>query len=118
MNSAPRYLQRETGITSVNLGPGNGLSVLELITAFEKTTGLSIPYELIPRRSSDVASCYTDPSKAEALFGWRSQRTLKEMCVDTWNWQSKNPDGYKGRRFPESLTRKFIQHNNTLPTWA
>ncbi len=79
---------------TVNLGTGRGYSVLEIVKAFETTSGRKIPYKIRPRREGDVAVCYADPSKAESLLGWKAQRDLQRMCADSWNWQSKNPKGY------------------------
>ncbi len=77
-----------------NLGSGRGTSVLELLRAFEKAVGRELPYEVVPRRPGDVASSYADPSKANAELGWRTTRSVEEMCADTWRWQSQNPEGY------------------------
>lgn len=79
---------------TVNLGTGCGYSVLEMITAFEAASGESVPYELVARRSGDVAQCYADPQRAERLLGWRASRGQAEMCRDHWRWQSNNPQGY------------------------
>lgn len=77
-----------------NLGSGRGTSVLELLRAFEKAVGRELPYEIVPRRPGDVASSYADPSKANAELGWRTTRSVEDMCADTWRWQSQNPEGY------------------------
>lgn len=77
-----------------NLGSGRGTSVLELLRAFEKAVGRELPYEIVPRRPGDVASSYADPSKANAELGWRTTKSVEEMCADTWRWQSQNPEGY------------------------
>lgn len=79
----------------VNLGTGTGYSVLDVIRAFEKASGRPVPYELAPRRSGDVASCYADPAFAAELLSWRAERNLDAMCVDSWRWQSNNPNGYQ-----------------------
>lgn len=81
---------------TVNLGTGRGYSVLEVVAAFEKVIGRSVPYRFAPRRPGDVVRCYADPSLARRLLGWEARRTLGEMCADTWRWQSRNPDGYRG----------------------
>ncbi|WP_456433347.1 UDP-glucose 4-epimerase GalE [Nitratifractor sp.] len=78
-----------------NLGRGEGCSVLEMIRAFEEASGRTIPYEIVDRRPGDIASSYADPRKAEEILGWEATRDLLQMCADTWNWQSKNPQGYK-----------------------
>lgn len=80
---------------AVNLGAGEGLSVLDVVHAFESASGRAIPYTIAPRRPGDVASCYADTSLALARFGWRAERTLAQMCADTWRWQSLNPEGFR-----------------------
>ncbi len=79
----------------VNLGTGQGNSVLEVIAAFEKASGKKIPYEVVPRRVGDVASYYADPALAKSLLGWLATRDLNVMCRDAWRWQSQNPNGYE-----------------------
>jgi UDP-glucose 4-epimerase len=86
-----------TGVDAYNLGTGKGYSVLEIVAAFEEVTGKRIPYTFAARRPGDVAECYSDPSKAKEELGWVAKRGIKEMCRDAWNWQEKNPDGYKGK---------------------
>ncbi len=78
----------------INLGTGQGHSVLELVRAFEQVSCKTIPYRVTDRRPGDIAVCYADPSLASSLLGWRAQRSLADMCTDTWRWQSQNPDGY------------------------
>jgi UDP-glucose 4-epimerase len=80
---------------TVNLGTGRGNSVLEVVRAFERASGRPVPYKLVARRPGDVAQCYADPGLARQLLGWQATRTLDQMCVDTWRWQSGNPDGYR-----------------------
>jgi len=87
-------LQEGPGLLTYNLGTGQGYSVLEMISAFEKMSGQSIPYKIASRREGDIAICYADPSLAEAEMGWRAELDISAMCRDTWRWQSKNPDGY------------------------
>jgi UDP-glucose 4-epimerase len=87
-------LERVGGLFTVNLGTGNGYSVLDVIRAFESASAKPIPFEIAPRRPGDVAACYADPSHAAALLGWRAERGLKQMCEDAWRWQSANPNGY------------------------
>lgn len=79
---------------TVNLGTGEGYSVLEMIKAFEHVSNQHIRYEVAPRRPGDVASCYADPTHAKEELDWSAKKTLREMCADMWNWQSKNPNGY------------------------
>jgi UDP-glucose 4-epimerase len=81
-------------VSIYNLGTGKGTSVLELIHAFEKVCGKEIPYEAVERRQGDVAVCYADPSKANSELGWKAEKSIEEGCKDSWNWQSKNPEGY------------------------
>ena len=85
------------GCFTVNLGTGRGNSVLEVVKAFEQASGKSIPYDIRPRRSGDIASCYAATDRAaKYLGGWRSTRDLDTMCRDHWRWQSQNPNGYDG----------------------
>jgi len=86
--------QRGEGLVC-NLGTGRGYSVLEIISAFEKATGTKIPYELAARRPGDVTEAWADPSHAETVLGWKTEKTLEEMLADAWHWQSKNPNGYR-----------------------
>ena len=80
---------------SVNLGTGQGHSVLEVIKAFEHASNREIKYEIAPRRPGDIAAYYADPNFARDFLGWSAKKNLREMCQDTWNWQSKNPNGYE-----------------------
>jgi UDP-glucose 4-epimerase len=92
--AALRYLiDRDRSITA-NLGTGRGYSVLEVIGAFERVTGIRIPYEFVGRRAGDVASCYADASRALAEMGWKTKLGIEDMCRDGWAWQSANPQGY------------------------
>ncbi|WP_349362793.1 MAG: UDP-glucose 4-epimerase GalE [Roseitalea porphyridii] len=84
----------EPQCTALNLGTGKGYSVLEMVEAFERASGRHVPYRIADRRPGDIASCYADPARAEALMGWRAERGLDEMCADVWRWQSQNPLGY------------------------
>lgn len=87
-------LSQKDGVFVCNLGTGTGYSVLEVIHAFEEACGRKLPYVLRPRRAGDVAVCYSSPEKAEKELGWHAQYGLLDMCRDSWNWQSKNPNGY------------------------
>ena len=87
-------LSLNMGLDKYNLGTGQGYSVLDMIKAFEKASGKTIPYTIAPRRSGDVAACYADPTKAAEELNWHAEKGLDAMCEDTWNWQSKNPTGY------------------------
>jgi UDP-glucose 4-epimerase len=81
--------------TPFNLGAGKGYSVLDMVKAFEQASGRAVPYKVQPRRVGDVAENYSDPVKAEKLLGWKASNDLNAMCVDTWRWQSTNPQGYR-----------------------
>ncbi len=93
---AIEYLQRADRSLTVNLGTGQGVSVLEMVQAFERASGRAVPYEIVARRSGDVAEVYADPTLARQLLGWRAQLDLNAMCQDAWRWQSMNPQGYSG----------------------
>jgi len=79
---------------TVNLGTGSGVSVLEMIHAFEAESGQAVPYRIVARRAGDVAACYADAAKARTLLDWEARLGLREMCADTWRWQARNPKGY------------------------
>ncbi|MDF1878386.1 UDP-glucose 4-epimerase GalE, partial [Sulfurimonas sp. SAG-AH-194-C20] len=81
-------------ILTVNLGTGNGYSVLEMVTAFEKASGKKVTYKIAPRRDGDIAACFADPAYAKEVLGWSAKKELNEMCEDSWRWQSNNPQGY------------------------
>lgn len=85
--SAVDALKRSDGTVTVNLGTGRGFSVLEMINAFSEASGKSIPYRFMSRRPGDIAACYADPSRAQEILGWKTELTVKDMCVDTWRWQ-------------------------------
>ena len=80
---------------TVNLGTGRGVSVLDLVHAFERASGRRVPYEIVERRAGDAASVYADPSLAHELLGWRAEFDVDAMCRDAWRWQSLNPEGYR-----------------------
>ncbi|QOR84154.1 UDP-glucose 4-epimerase GalE [Geobacillus stearothermophilus] len=84
-----------TGVEAYNLGTGRGYSVLEVVSAFERATGVTIPYKIVDRRPGDVAVCYADPTKAKGELGWIATRGIDDMCRDAWRWQSQNPNGYE-----------------------
>jgi UDP-glucose 4-epimerase len=86
--------QREHGFT-VNLGTGRGVSVLQLVQAFERASGRPVPCDIVARRPGDVAEVYADPSLAQELLGWRAEHDIDAMCRDAWRWQSRNPRGYE-----------------------
>ncbi|MBT2731107.1 UDP-glucose 4-epimerase GalE [Carnobacterium sp. ISL-102] len=83
------------GIEAYNLGTGKGYSVIDVVTNFEKATGKKVPYTIIDRRPGDIATCYSDASKAAQELGWRAEHTLEDMCRDSWKWQENNPNGYE-----------------------
>ena len=87
-------LEKLDGVNVFNLGTGHGYSVLDIIKAFSKACGKDLPYVIDPRRPGDIAVCYSDPSKAEKVLGWKAEKTLEDMCSDGWRWQSGNPEGY------------------------
>ena len=87
-------LAANDGVSIYNLGTGHGYSVLQVVAAFEKACGHKIRYEIKPRRDGDIAQCYCDPSRAERELGWKAEYGIEEMCADSWNWQTKNPNGY------------------------
>ena len=91
---ALQKLETAPGLVIYNLGTGNGYSVLQMLHAFEKACGKELAYVIDPRRPGDIAECWADPAKAKAELGWEAQYDLEDMCRDSWNWQSKNPDGY------------------------
>lgn len=93
--AALRYVKAHTSVEAVNLGTGTGYSVLDIVKAFESATGMPIKYEITDRRPGDIATCYADPTKALELYGWKTEKSIEEMCKDSWNWQSKNPEGYR-----------------------
>ena len=82
------------GVGIFNLGTGVGYSVLDMVNAFSRINGVSVPYRIAPRRPGDIAACYADPGKAERELGWRAELTLDDMVRDSWRWQSQNPNGY------------------------
>ena len=93
--AAIKGMDQVSGVGIFNLGTGIGYSVLDIIKAFSAACGKEIPYVIDPRRPGDVATCYSDPSKAEKILGWKAEKNLEDMCRDAWRWQSKNPDGYE-----------------------
>lgn len=92
--SALEKIMTSTGVDAYNLGTGVGYSVLDVVKAFERATGVKIPYVIAERRPGDVAECYADPTKARKELGWKAERDLDDMCRDAWRWQKYNPNGY------------------------
>jgi UDP-glucose 4-epimerase len=99
--SALDFLKTRPGVAVHNLGTGQGYSVFQLVEAFERASGVKIPYKVVNRRPGDIAICYADPGKAARELGWRAQKGLDEMCRDTWRWQSMNPGGFEGSQTGE-----------------
>lgn len=88
------FTETFAGIEYFNIGTGKGYSVLDAVHAFEKASGLAVPYKIAPRRPGDIAACYANPAKATRVLGWQAEYDMERMCVDIARWQSKNPDGY------------------------
>ncbi|MGI6003111.1 MAG: UDP-glucose 4-epimerase GalE [Lachnospiraceae bacterium] len=93
--AAIRGMEKLSGVNIFNLGTGIGYSVLDIVHAFEKACGRELPYVIDPRRPGDIAQCYSDPSKAEKVLGWKAEKNLDDMCADSWRWQKMNPNGYE-----------------------
>lgn len=83
-----------TGVEYFNIGTGTGYSVLDIVHAYEKASGLKVPYKIVDRRPGDIATCYADPTKAREVLGWKAEYNIEDMCRDLANWQKKNPNGY------------------------
>lgn len=92
---AVEKLMDKAGVSVYNLGTGVGYSVLDVLHAYEKACGKTLKYEIKPRRDGDVAACYSDSAKAAAELGWKAEKGIEDMCLDSWRWQSMNPDGYR-----------------------
>ncbi|QNK48139.1 UDP-glucose 4-epimerase GalE [Brevibacterium sp. PAMC23299] len=92
---ALEYLEENNGIETFNLGTGTGYSVMDLINTFSSINKKEIPYQFVDRRPGDIDICYANPTKAEKALGWRAKKDLKEMCRDSWKWQTDNPNGYE-----------------------
>jgi UDP-glucose 4-epimerase len=105
--AALSYLKENATLITVNLGTGQGYSVLDVVNAFSKVSGIEIAYEIMPRRPGDVAINYADPTYAKSLLGWQASRNLTQMCLDTWRWQSANPLGYADT----TMSSVFSQNN-------
>ena len=90
------YAFEHKGSDIINLGTGNGYSVLDMVNAFSRINHVPVPYVIAPRRPGDIAVNYADASKAKALLGWEAEKTLEDMCADTYRFQRNNPKGYRG----------------------
>ena len=92
---ALKAIADKCGVEVYNLGTGIGYSVLDIVKAFGRATGIEIPYVIAPRRAGDIAACYSDPTKAWEKLGWKAEYGIEDMCRDSWNWQKKNPNGFE-----------------------
>jgi len=91
---AINYAKTNNGCDVFNLGTGVGYSVLDIINTFERVNNIKVPHEIVARRPGDLPMAYSNPEKAEKILGWKAEKTLDDMCRDSWNWQQKNPNGY------------------------
>lgn len=91
---AVKYATEHLGCEVFNLGTGTGYSVLDMVNTFMKANKIDLPYKIVDRRPGDLATCYADPTKSAEILGWKAEKNLEDMCRDSWNWQSKNPNGY------------------------
>ncbi|KAH7644106.1 udp-glucose 4-epimerase-like protein 1 [Dermatophagoides farinae] len=89
------------GYNPINLGTGSGTTVLQLIESFEKSTGIKIPYKIVDRRPGDLAILFANVNVAKERLGWKARKTIDEMCSSTWNWQSKNPNGFRNNKIAQ-----------------
>jgi UDP-glucose 4-epimerase len=92
--AALRYMEKQGKSLTVNLGTGNGISVRQMMEAFQEVTGITIPHQYVGRRPGDVMACYASPALAQELLGWRAEKDAYAMCKDSWRWQSMNPEGF------------------------
>ena len=92
--AAVKYACENLGCDVFNLGTGIGYSVLDMVKAFNEANGLNLPYKIVDRRPGDLATCYADPAKSAEKLGWKAEKSLVDMCRDSWRWQSSNPMGY------------------------
>jgi len=92
--AAVRYAEKTSGCEVFNLGTGTGYSVLDMVNTFREVNHVALPYKIVDRRPGDIATCYADPKKSAEVLGWKAEKTLADMCRDSWNWQSNNPMGY------------------------
>lgn len=94
VKAVDNILEGNKGVQVFNLGTGVGYSVLDIVKAFNKAYGKELPYKIAPRRAGDIATCYSDPTKAKEVLGWVAKRGIEEMCEDSWRWQKGNPNGF------------------------
>ena len=94
--AAVSYICKNSGVEVFNLGTGVGYSVLDMVNTFQEVNNVPVPYAITPRRPGDIAICYADPAKSAEKLGWKAEKTLADMCRDSWNWQKGNPNGFEG----------------------
>lgn len=94
VKAVEHILSGNTGVNIFNLGTGNGYSVLDVVKAFEKASGVKLNYKIVDRRPGDIGTCYSDPTRAKEVLGWEAERGIEEMCEDSWRWQKNNPNGF------------------------
>ena len=92
--AAVKYTTEHNGCEVFNLGTGTGYSVLDMVNTFREVNQVALPYKIVERRPGDIATCYADPAKSAQLLGWKAEKTLADMCRDSWRWQSNNPNGF------------------------
>ena len=92
--AAIQYVDSHPGCEVFNLGTGSGYSVLDMVNTFQSVNGVPVPYQIVGRRPGDLATCYADPTKSAEVLGWKAEKTLSDMCQDSWRWQSQNPTGF------------------------
>ena len=92
--AAVKFAMENHGCEVFNLGTGTGYSVLDMVNTFREVNKVALPYKIVDRRPGDIATCYADPAKSASILGWTAEKTLADMCRDSWNWQSNNPMGY------------------------
>ena len=93
--AAVEYVTKHTGCEVFNLGTGTGYSVLDMVNTFRDVNNVKLPYVIAERRPGDIGTCYADPAKSAEVLGWKAEKTLEDMCRDSWNWQKNNPMGYE-----------------------
>lgn len=101
-------ISSNSGIEAYNLGTGNGYSVLEMVSAFERASGKTVPYQIVDQRPGDIPVCYADPAKAKQELDWVAEMGIDEMCQDSWRWQLNNPDGYQNREMKDNNEKPRI----------
>ena len=92
--AAVKYANEHKGCEVFNLGTGTGYSVLDMVNTFQEVNNVPVPHKIVDRRPGDIATCYADPAKSRELLGWTAEKTLADMCQDSWRWQSQNPQGF------------------------